>query len=196
VGAAGPKRGGDRTHAGSAKVYSNSQRNAALCTSSVDSSSYQQKFHSSHPPPQACGGVGGLVQSSGGILWIATRRRCPRRTFWVLMSLGARKHVCSEICGVLHSSMPIVIESVSLEKFLSWLDAQASLVLLSRQHVSLCKFGKILKRKILTSRISPSPHPHPYPPLFYNIKKESEGGGWGLGGSGKKNLMTLKTRKN
>jgi cytochrome c oxidase subunit 2 len=25
---------------------------------------------------------------------------------------------CSEICGVLHSSMPIVIESVSLEKFL------------------------------------------------------------------------------
>ena len=43
---------------------------------------------------------------------------------------------CSEICGVLHSSMPIVIESVSLEKFLSWLDVQASLVLLSRQHVS------------------------------------------------------------
>jgi hypothetical protein len=43
---------------------------------------------------------------------------------------------CSEICGVLHSSMPIVIESVSLEKFLSWLDAQASLLLLSRQHVS------------------------------------------------------------
>lgn len=26
---------------------------------------------------------------------------------------------CSEICGILHSSMPIVIESVSLEKFLS-----------------------------------------------------------------------------
>lgn len=31
---------------------------------------------------------------------------------------------CSEICGILHSSMPIVIESVSLEKFLSWLNAQ------------------------------------------------------------------------
>lgn len=31
---------------------------------------------------------------------------------------------CSEICGILHSSMPIVIESVSLEKFLTWLDAQ------------------------------------------------------------------------
>ncbi|KAH0445945.1 hypothetical protein IEQ34_025222 [Dendrobium chrysotoxum] len=26
---------------------------------------------------------------------------------------------CSEICGILHSSMPIVIESISLEKFLS-----------------------------------------------------------------------------
>jgi len=31
---------------------------------------------------------------------------------------------CSEICGILHSSMPIVIESVSIEKFLSWLDQQ------------------------------------------------------------------------
>lgn len=26
---------------------------------------------------------------------------------------------CSEICGILHSSMPIVIESVSIEKFLT-----------------------------------------------------------------------------
>ena len=31
---------------------------------------------------------------------------------------------CSEICGILHSSMPIVIESVSIEKFLSWLYEQ------------------------------------------------------------------------
>ena len=31
---------------------------------------------------------------------------------------------CSEICGILHSSMPIVIESVSIEKFLSWLESQ------------------------------------------------------------------------
>jgi cytochrome c oxidase subunit II len=30
---------------------------------------------------------------------------------------------CSEICGILHSSMPIVIESVSLEKFLNWLES-------------------------------------------------------------------------
>lgn len=29
---------------------------------------------------------------------------------------------CSEICGVLHSAMPIHIETVSLEKFISWLD--------------------------------------------------------------------------
>jgi len=31
---------------------------------------------------------------------------------------------CSEICGILHSSMPIVVESVSLEKFLTWLQEQ------------------------------------------------------------------------
>jgi len=31
---------------------------------------------------------------------------------------------CSEICGILHSSMPIVIEATSLEKFLLWLSQQ------------------------------------------------------------------------
>jgi heme/copper-type cytochrome/quinol oxidase subunit 2 len=31
---------------------------------------------------------------------------------------------CSEICGILHSSMPVVIQSVSLEKFLIWLRSQ------------------------------------------------------------------------
>ena len=31
---------------------------------------------------------------------------------------------CSEICGILHSSMPIVIESVTIEKFLAWLEEQ------------------------------------------------------------------------
>ncbi len=31
---------------------------------------------------------------------------------------------CSEICGILHSSMPIVLESLSLEKFLLWLVEQ------------------------------------------------------------------------
>ena len=28
---------------------------------------------------------------------------------------------CSEICGILHSSMPIVFESISVDKFVSWL---------------------------------------------------------------------------
>jgi cytochrome c oxidase subunit II len=31
---------------------------------------------------------------------------------------------CSEICGILHSSMPIVIESVTIDKFLLWLYEQ------------------------------------------------------------------------
>ena len=31
---------------------------------------------------------------------------------------------CSEICGILHSSMPIVIESLAIEKFVSWLYEQ------------------------------------------------------------------------
>ena len=31
---------------------------------------------------------------------------------------------CSEICGILHSSMPIVIQSVTLERFLTWLEEQ------------------------------------------------------------------------
>ena len=45
--------------------------------------------------------------------------------FSVLINrLGTFYGQCSEICGILHSSMPIVIESVSLEKFLSWLQEQ------------------------------------------------------------------------
>ncbi len=31
---------------------------------------------------------------------------------------------CSEICGVYHGFMPAVIEAVSLEKYLVWLDSQ------------------------------------------------------------------------
>ena len=31
---------------------------------------------------------------------------------------------CSEICGILHSSMPIVIESVPVKRFVSWLQGQ------------------------------------------------------------------------
>ena len=38
--------------------------------------------------------------------------------------LGTFYGQCSEICGILHSSIPIVVESVSLEKLLSWLQEQ------------------------------------------------------------------------
>jgi cytochrome c oxidase subunit 1 len=42
--------------------------------------------------------------------------------FSVLINrLGTYYGQCSEICGILHSSMPIVVQSVSLEKFLAWL---------------------------------------------------------------------------
>ena len=45
--------------------------------------------------------------------------------FSVLINrLGTFYGQCSEICGILHSSMPIVVESVSIEKFLSWLQEQ------------------------------------------------------------------------
>ena len=45
--------------------------------------------------------------------------------FSVLINrLGTFYGQCSELCGILHSSMPIVIESISLEKFLSWLQEQ------------------------------------------------------------------------
>jgi len=40
--------------------------------------------------------------------------------FSVLINrLGTYYGQCSEICGILHSSMPIVVQSVSLEKFLA-----------------------------------------------------------------------------
>ena len=37
---------------------------------------------------------------------------------------GGEEWECSEIYGILHSSMPIVVESISTEKFLQWLYAQ------------------------------------------------------------------------
>jgi cytochrome c oxidase subunit II len=37
--------------------------------------------------------------------------------------LGVFYGQCSEICGILHSSMPIVIQSVTLEQFLIWLNS-------------------------------------------------------------------------
>jgi heme/copper-type cytochrome/quinol oxidase subunit 2 len=45
--------------------------------------------------------------------------------FSVLINrLGTLDGQCSEICYILHSFMPIVVESVSLEKFLSMLQEQ------------------------------------------------------------------------
>jgi len=45
--------------------------------------------------------------------------------FSVLINrLGTFYGQCSEICGILHSSMPIVVESISLDKFLHWLSEQ------------------------------------------------------------------------
>lgn len=32
---------------------------------------------------------------------------------------------CSELCGVYHGFMPIAVEAVSLENYLSWLDSQS-----------------------------------------------------------------------
>ena len=37
---------------------------------------------------------------------------------------GVYYGMCSEICGILHSSMPIVIESVNIDKFVNWLYSQ------------------------------------------------------------------------
>jgi heme/copper-type cytochrome/quinol oxidase subunit 2 len=45
--------------------------------------------------------------------------------FSVLINrLGTFYGQCSEICGILHTSMPIVVESVSLFRFLQWLQEQ------------------------------------------------------------------------
>jgi cytochrome c oxidase subunit 1 len=45
--------------------------------------------------------------------------------FSVLINrLGTFYGQCSEICGILHSSMPIVVESISLVDFISWLREQ------------------------------------------------------------------------
>jgi len=34
---------------------------------------------------------------------------------------------CSEICGVNHGFMPIVVEAVSLEKYISWITSKLEL---------------------------------------------------------------------
>jgi heme/copper-type cytochrome/quinol oxidase subunit 2 len=60
--------------------------------------------------------------------------------FSVLINrIGTYYGQCSEICGILHSSMPIVVESVSIENFLSWLYAQKGLFLISTSLNSIPK---------------------------------------------------------
>jgi cytochrome c oxidase subunit 2 len=49
---------------------------------------------------------------------------CPGRlnqTSLFLLRDGVFYGQCSEICGVGHGNMPIVVESVSTEKYISWL---------------------------------------------------------------------------
>jgi cytochrome c oxidase subunit 2 len=49
---------------------------------------------------------------------------CPGRlnqTSLFLLRDGVFFGQCSEICGVGHANMPVVVESVTLEKYISWL---------------------------------------------------------------------------
>jgi len=46
------------------------------------------------------------------------------QTSVIIQREGVYHGQCSEICGVYHGFMPIVVEAVSLEKYLSWLDSQ------------------------------------------------------------------------
>nr|QRH18087.1 cytochrome c oxidase subunit 2 [Sporobolomyces sp.] len=46
------------------------------------------------------------------------------QTSVIIQREGTYYGQCSEICGVYHPFMPIVVEAVSLEKYLSWLDSQ------------------------------------------------------------------------
>ena len=70
------------------------------------------------------------LECSGGLITVVDLgRRGPRKLasrhragnqFSVLINrLGTFYGQCSEICGILHSSMPIVVESISLVNFLS-----------------------------------------------------------------------------
>ena len=45
------------------------------------------------------------------------------QTSVIIKRVGTFYGQCSEICGILHSSMPIVIESVNIDKFVHWLYA-------------------------------------------------------------------------
>ena len=53
---------------------------------------------------------------------------CPGRlnqTSVLIQREGVFYGQCSELCGVYHGFMPIAVEAVSLDKYLSWLDSQS-----------------------------------------------------------------------
>ena len=52
---------------------------------------------------------------------------CPGRlnqTSSIIQREGVYYGQCSELCGVGHAAMPIVVEAVTLPKFLEWLNDQ------------------------------------------------------------------------
>jgi cytochrome c oxidase subunit 2 len=46
------------------------------------------------------------------------------QTSMLIQREGVYYGQCSELCGVHHGFMPIVVEAVSLEKYLAWLSEQ------------------------------------------------------------------------
>ena len=46
------------------------------------------------------------------------------QTSVIIQREGVYYGQCSEICGVYHGFMPVVVEAVSLDKYLAWLDSQ------------------------------------------------------------------------
>ena len=59
---------------------------------------------------------------------------------WVdLNREGTFRGQCAELCGTWHSRMPIVVESVSKEKFASWMDQQKQVMLASAAEANVDK---------------------------------------------------------
>lgn len=46
------------------------------------------------------------------------------QTSFLMKREGVYYGQCSELCGIMHGFMPIVVEGVSLEKYLVWLNEQ------------------------------------------------------------------------
>lgn len=59
------------------------------------------------------------------------------QTSMLLQREGVFYGQCSELCGVWHGFMPIVIEAVSLEKYLTWLNEQLNNSLSSNVNINI-----------------------------------------------------------